>query len=87
MAPKRTLLEKMKASPIGWTIGDVSAVCDENGCELLPPSNGSHYKAVSHHLAGHLTVPFKRPIKPHYIRSLVSMIEAHNMFEKQKGRR
>lgn len=78
MAPKKPLLDKMRANPKGdWTIGDVQKLCDQHGVTLEPPSGSSHYKAVSPYLAGHQTVPYKRPIKPFYITSLVSMIDAH----------
>lgn len=84
MALKEPLLEQMRARPkAGWTIKDCETVCAQNGCELLPPSRGSHYKAVSPHLAGHETIPFARPIKPFYIRSLVNMIDAHILWAKQ----
>lgn len=70
----------------GWSLKDCETVCNQNGCELLPPTRGSHYKAASPFLAGHLTIPFARPIKAPYIRSLVAMIDAHILWaEKAKG--
>jgi hypothetical protein len=41
----------------------------------IPPKGGSHYKIVR---PGHpviLTIPYKRPIKPVYIRALVRLID------------
>jgi hypothetical protein len=60
----------------GWTIADVEAVCREFGVTCKPPrGGGSHFK-VSHEATDEiLTVPFKRPIKPIYIRKLVSFID------------
>jgi len=85
LAPKETLLEQMRRNPrSGWTIKDCETLCNQNGCELLPPTRGSHYKAVSKYLAGHETIPFHRPIKPFYIRSLVAMIDAHILWDKEK---
>ena len=78
MAPKQPLLEQMRERPqSGWTIKDCETLCSQHGCELIAPSRGSHYKAVSPYLAGHETIPFKRPIKPFYIKALVAMIDAH----------
>jgi predicted RNA binding protein YcfA (HicA-like mRNA interferase family) len=39
-------------------------------------SGGSHYKIAHPAIAQILTVPFKRPIKPVYIRKLVAFIDA-----------
>lgn len=77
------LLERMRRNPqSGWTIKDCETLCHQYGCELLPPSRGSHYKAVSPYLTGHETIPFARPIKAWYIKTLVAMIDAHILWEK-----
>lgn len=70
------LFSEMKRNPQGdWTIKDVERVCREHGVTCKPPSNGSHYK-VSHPRIDHIqTIPFKRPIKPVYIRRLVAFLE------------
>jgi hypothetical protein len=69
------LLERMRWNPKGdWTINDVERVCREHGFTCLPPKGGSHYKITK---PGHpviLTIPYKRPIKPVYIRALVRLI-------------
>jgi hypothetical protein len=70
-------LEAMRRSPRGnWAISDVCSVCEDHGISCKPPSGGgSHYK-VSHPSQGRiLTVPFKRPIKPVYIRKLVAFVD------------
>jgi hypothetical protein len=71
------LLEQMKRNPQGdWTIKDVERVCAEHvvSCKA-PTGGGSHYK-VSHSSIAHIqTIPFKRPIKPVYIRRLVRFLE------------
>ncbi|QOZ17455.1 type II toxin-antitoxin system HicA family toxin [Bradyrhizobium sp. CCBAU 21365] len=72
------LLDQMKRNPQGdWTIKDVERVCAEHGVNCDPPrGGGSHYK-VSHRRIDHIqTVPFKRPIKPVYIKRLVAFLEA-----------
>lgn len=70
-------LEQMRRNPRGdWTIQDVKAVCSEAGVGCTPPrSGGSHYKVHHSGTTGILTVPFKRPIKPVYIRKLVAFID------------
>jgi hypothetical protein len=79
LAKKKTLLEQMRGNPrADWTIDDISKLCAEQGIELVPPSTGSHYKAWSPHVPGRLTIPAARPIKPVYIKLLISMIDAHN---------
>jgi hypothetical protein len=70
-------LDRMRRNPrADWTIGDVEAVCREYGIECRPSKSGSsHYKVKHPAVAEVLTVPFKRPIKPVYIRKLVEFIE------------
>lgn len=67
------LLDQMRRNPQGdWTINDIERVCAEHGVSCKPPTGGgSHYK-VAHPRIRHIqTIPFKRPIKPVYIRRLV----------------
>jgi len=60
-----------------WTIGDVEALCREHGVTCEPArSGGSHYKIAHRAIPEILTIPFKRPIKPVYIRKLVAFIDA-----------
>jgi hypothetical protein len=47
----------------------------------MPPTRGTHYKAASPLLEGHLTIPAHRPVKPFYIKELVGMITAHHIRE------
>lgn len=84
MAPKVPILERMRRNPTGgWTIADVQRLCDEHGVTLMQPSRDSHYKAASPLLDAHQSVPYKRPIKPVYIRALVAMIDRHITASKQ----
>ncbi len=71
-------LDQLRANPqAGWTIQDVVALCREYGLICEPPrGGGSHYKVAHPDLQQKLTVPYRRPIKPVYIRRLVSMIDA-----------
>jgi hypothetical protein len=71
-------LARMVENPrAGWTISDVEAVCAEFGITCQPPrGGGSHYKISHPAVPEILTIPFKRPIKPVYIRKLVSFVDA-----------
>lgn len=78
MSKKRGLLDKMRANPRGdWQIRDVERLCHETGMQLVPPGSGSHFKVYSDHLRDVLTIPAHRPIKPPYIRNLVSYCDSH----------
>lgn len=78
MARKKPLLDRMHDNPRGnWIIADIEKLCQEIGLECQPPRSGSHYKVISPNLADILTVPAHRPIKPVYIRMLVSYAKAH----------
>lgn len=86
MSPKQPLLEQMRGNPKGnWGINDVQTLCTHHDVELMAPTKGSHYKAKSPLLHGHPTIPARRPIKPVYIKLLVSMIDAHVEQSKNKG--
>jgi hypothetical protein len=69
------LLDKMRNNPNGWRIEDVQRLCREHSIECQKPSRGLHWK-VSHSTQHDiLTIPFKRPIKPGYIRRLVEFVD------------
>ncbi len=70
-------LEAMRANPKGgWRIEDVEAVCREYGIFCQPPrGGGSHYKIAHKNLPEKLVIPYKRPIKPVYIRDLVAFVD------------
>jgi hypothetical protein len=71
-------LDAMRRNPRGdWTISDVEAVCREFEIGCAPSRSGSsHYKVTHERIPDILTIPFKRPIKPVYIRKLVAFIDA-----------
>jgi hypothetical protein len=71
------ILQRMKRNPAGdWSIRDVEQLCREYGISCRPPSGGgSHYKISHSSQREILTVPFRRPIKPVYIRKLTRFIE------------
>ena len=70
-------LEQMRRNPQGdWKIADVQSLCNEFGIACSPPrGGGSHYKVVHPKIAEKLAIPYKRPIKPAYIRKLVAMVD------------
>jgi hypothetical protein len=73
-----TRLDGMRRNPAGdWRIHDAAAVCREYGilCEAAR-GGGSHYKVAHPRMTEKLTIPYKRPIKPVYIRKLVAFIDA-----------
>jgi hypothetical protein len=72
------LLDRMRSNPMsGWSIADVERVCKAYDVRCAPPSGGgSHYKLSHASQREILTVPFRRPIKPVYVRKLVRFIDA-----------
>ena len=70
-------LEQMRRNPkADWKIADVKYLCDEFQITCDPPrGGGSHYKIAHPKIAEKLAVPYKRPIKPVYIRMLVAMVD------------
>ena len=74
-------LNEMAANPRGnWTIANVEALCREFGISCTAPTGGgSHYKVAHRAMREKLTIPFKRPIKPVYIKKLVAFVEAVRM--------
>lgn len=71
-------LEQIRANPAaGWRIADVEAICREHEVyRRSPRGGGSHYRIGHPALVEKLTIPFKRPIKPVYIKQLVAFIDA-----------
>jgi hypothetical protein len=71
-------LEQMRRGPqANWTIRDVKRLCRQFGIDCQPPrAGGSHYKVCHASQKEILTIPFRRPIKPVYIRKLVEFIDA-----------
>ncbi|MCW5716762.1 MAG: type II toxin-antitoxin system HicA family toxin [Bauldia sp.] len=71
-------LEQMRQNPrADWTIEDVIAVCREFDLLCQPPrGGGSHYGVGHPRVARKITIPSRRPIKPVYIKMLVSFIDA-----------
>jgi hypothetical protein len=71
-------LEDMRSNPRGdWRIEDIEAVCREFGILCAAPrGGGSHYKVAHPKVDEKLTIPYKRPLKPVYIRKLLAFIDS-----------
>ena len=69
------LLDRMRANPRDWRIGDVERLCAGYGIACTPPRKGSHYKVSHEAVPMILTIPAHRPIKPVYIRGLVRFVD------------
>lgn len=69
-------LAAMSRNPVGdWDIHDVMLACQAAGAQCNAPKRGSHYTVSHPQRADILTIPQKRPIKPVYIRLLVTYLE------------
>lgn len=69
------LLEKMRANPRDWQIGDIVSVCRAYDVSCTPPRKGSHYKVKHPGRKDILTIPAHRPIKAVYIVDLVHFLD------------
>jgi len=76
MARGDKLLERMRANPRDWRIGDVGALCRAFDLAFDSPAGGSHYGVSDPTQDRHVTIPFARPIKPVYIKRLVGFVDA-----------
>jgi hypothetical protein len=76
MARGEKLLERMRATPRDWRIEDVRTLCEAFGLDLVGPAGGSHYGIKHSSQPLRLTIPFRRPIKPVYVRQLVRYVDA-----------
>lgn len=75
MARADKMLEAMRANPRDWRIEHVATLCSGFDIACMAPRKGSHYKVTHHTIATILTIPAHRPIKPVYIRELVSFVD------------
>ena len=66
-----------------WRIEDVAKLCEQHGLKVRPPNGGSHYVVWSLLLRGAVSVPCKRPIRPVYIKHLVSYVDTHERVSRE----
>lgn len=76
VARSEKLLERMRANPRDWRIEDVKTLCAAFGLDFDSPPGGSHYGIKHPSQPNRLTIPFRRPIKPVYMRKLVRYVDA-----------
>ncbi len=72
------LIDQMRHNPkADWAISDIQTVCRTFGVACNASKSGSsHYKVAHPSRPEIITIPFKRPIKPIYVRKLVSFVDA-----------
>ncbi len=76
MARVEKLVQSMRRNPRGdWTIDDVRSICRAYTIDCEAPTRGSHYSLKHPQIAGRLTIPARRPIKPIYILLLLDMLD------------
>lgn len=76
MARAEKLRQAMRDNPAGdFRIEDVAVVCQAHGLECVAPRRGSHHRIAHHALPTILTIPARRPIKPVYIRALMTYVD------------
>lgn len=79
-------IEELEANPAGdWRIEDYTRVADRVGLTYSPPRRGSHYTFKSPHTDRIATVPFRRPIKPHYVKGFAILCRQHLKGEEGKA--
>lgn len=76
MTTHEKLLEKMKRNPKGdWTMENLLAIARKWGIEVRN-SDGSHHVFSFPGIEEDVTVPYRRPIKPVYIRKFLALVDA-----------
>jgi predicted RNA binding protein YcfA (HicA-like mRNA interferase family) len=76
MAAFEKLLQRMRNNPRGnWTINNLLTISRRLGIEVRN-SGGSHHVFSFPGIEEDVTVPFKRPIKPVYIKKFLALVDA-----------
>jgi len=66
------ILSGMRNNPRNWRIEDLKVLADRHG--INHDQTGSHV-TFRHQVAGRLTVPADRPIRPVYVRKFVQLVD------------
>lgn|GEM_PF-183848 len=75
--------EKMRSYPCGdWTMANLQTIARRMGIEVRN-SDGSHHVFSFPGIDEDVTVPYKRPIKPVYIRKFLALVDAVKDFMKK----
>lgn len=76
MSTFEKLLERMRRNPYGdWTMDNLMTVARRVGIEVRN-CDGSHHVFSCPGIDEDVTVPYRRPIKPVYIRKFVALVDA-----------
>jgi hypothetical protein len=67
------ILERMRSNPRDWRIEQLKVVADRFSVDYR--HHGTSHLVFRHPVAGMLTVPQARPIKPVYVRRFVGLID------------
>jgi hypothetical protein len=73
MANAAKLLSRMRNNPRDWRIEDLKTLADKYVIRYR--QQGTSHVVFIHQLAGLLSVPCARPIKPVYIRQFLALID------------
>lgn len=68
------ILDRMRNNPRDWRIDDLLSVADRYGIEVRN-SGGSHHVFSALGIAENICIPAHRPIKPVYVKRLITMID------------
>ena len=86
MGRREKRLEKMRTNPKDdWTADDVRALCRGYGISCERPDGTSHFTVSDPTQEQILTVVAARPVKPIYIKKLVTFIDAVQNVRAAKG--
>lgn len=72
MSNAAKLLAKMRRNPRDWRIEDLKVVARSAGIDF--DQHGTSHLVFRHAVAGRLSVPAHRPIKPVYVRLFVDLV-------------
>ena len=67
------MLAKMRRNPRDWRIEDLKTLADQMGIDH--DQAGTSHVVFRHSVAGRLSVPARRPVKPVYIRLFLDLID------------
>jgi len=73
MTAASKILGRMRNSPTGWRIEDLTTVADRFKIEYRQP--GTSHVTFRHISGAKLTVPARKPIKPVYVRKFLALID------------
>ncbi|MBA3871868.1 MAG: type II toxin-antitoxin system HicA family toxin [Anaerolineae bacterium] len=77
MTKREKRLEKLRQSQKNVSMQELSQVLGDFGFEIEHSPNGSHYKFEYNKvgLVIRLIIPFRRPIKPYYVKDAIKAID------------